>query len=106
MLCEEVLRKIVEKLKLMKSSSLCRPWRKKADQSRTAKFCLNCLIKPVFIMMLFVRAEREAELGATFVCNCFNDAILLCRRTRQLCTIWVVLPEVHGKSPRGSREQI
>lgn len=33
----------------------------KATKSRTAQVWLNNLIKPVFIMMVFIRAEREAD---------------------------------------------
>jgi hypothetical protein len=32
-----------------------------AAQSKTTKLWVECLIKPVFLMMLYVRAEREAE---------------------------------------------
>ena len=32
-----------------------------AKNSRTSKLWLDCLIKPVFIMMMFIRAEREAD---------------------------------------------
>ena len=33
----------------------------KSQQSRTAKLWVECLIKPVFLMMMFVKAEREAN---------------------------------------------
>ena len=33
----------------------------KANKSRTAKLWTDNLIKPVFLMMIFVRAEREAD---------------------------------------------
>ena len=33
----------------------------RARVSRTAKLWVNCLVQPVLIMMLFIRAEREAE---------------------------------------------
>ena len=33
----------------------------KATKSRTAQVWLDNLIKPVFIMMVFIRAEREAD---------------------------------------------
>ncbi len=32
-----------------------------ATKSRTTKLWVDCLIKPVLIMMMFVRAEREGE---------------------------------------------
>ena len=32
-----------------------------AERSRTAKLWVDVLIKPVFIMMMFVRAEREGD---------------------------------------------
>jgi hypothetical protein len=31
------------------------------EQSKTTKLWLDCLIRPVLLMMLFVRAEREGE---------------------------------------------
>ena len=31
------------------------------SQSRTAKLCVDCLIRPVLLMMMYVRAEREAD---------------------------------------------
>ena len=33
----------------------------KSTQSKTARLWVQCLIDPVFIMMAFVRAEREAD---------------------------------------------
>jgi len=33
----------------------------KAERSKTAMLWVECLIKPVFLMMLYVRAEREAD---------------------------------------------
>ena len=64
MLCEEVLREIVEEVETY--DELIQTLEKRADQSRTAKFWLNCLIRPVLIMMLFIRTER-VWMGATFV---------------------------------------
>ena len=32
-----------------------------ARESRTAKVWVDCLIRPVFIMMVYVRAKREAD---------------------------------------------
>jgi hypothetical protein len=34
-----------------------------AEQSRTAKLWVDCLIKPVFTMMSYIRAERESDWG-------------------------------------------
>ena len=33
----------------------------KSNESKTARLWFKCLIKPVFIMMIFVRAEREGD---------------------------------------------
>ena len=33
----------------------------KAERNRTAKHCVENLIKSVFLMMIFVRAEKEAD---------------------------------------------
>ena len=51
----------------------------KANQSRTAKLWTDNLIKPVFLMMIFVRAEREADwpLHLWAVERCFHTSLLL-----------------------------
>lgn len=40
----------------------------RASQSRTTKLWLENLVKPTFIMMLFVRAEREADWSLHLWC--------------------------------------
>lgn len=57
--CEEMLQKSVLESKTFED--LIATLEIKASQSKTTKLWLDCFIKPVFIMMLFVRAEREAE---------------------------------------------
>lgn len=59
MVCEEVLRNIIQGVDSYEDMMLLLEGR--AAQSRTTKLWVDCLIKPVLIMMLFVRAEREAE---------------------------------------------
>lgn len=59
MVCEAVLCDIV--LDVEDYNSLMQILEMRARQSRTVKLWLDCLIKPVLIMMLFIRAEREAE---------------------------------------------
>ncbi|KAH3755284.1 hypothetical protein DPMN_189975 [Dreissena polymorpha] len=61
MVAKEVLRKESPNVKTF--DDLMLSLESKAKNSRTTRFWLDCLIKPVFIMMLFVRAEREAEWG-------------------------------------------
>ena len=36
-------------------------WKKKAQKSRTCRLWLDSLIKPVLLMMSYVRAEREGD---------------------------------------------
>jgi hypothetical protein len=59
MLCEEVLRGVIQDAD--NYDDLMAILERRAVQSRTTKLWLDCLIKPVFIMMLFVRSERKAE---------------------------------------------
>ena len=59
MLCEEILHGIVESID--DHDELMVLLRTKAAGSRTAKLWVENFIKPVIIMMLFVRAEREAD---------------------------------------------
>jgi len=56
---EEVLRGIIESVD--SHTDLMPLLESKAIRSRTAKLWLDNLIKPVFIMMLFIRAEREGD---------------------------------------------
>lgn len=57
--CEEVVRGAIAEAESYREFTEI--LEQKAMQSRTTKLWLECLIKPVLIMMLFVRAEREGE---------------------------------------------
>ena len=57
MLCEELLRDILQDADTF--DDLLQLLESRAVQNRTTKLWLDCLIKPVLIMMLFVHAERE-----------------------------------------------
>ena len=61
MVAEEVLR--YETPGAVNYDELIKCLEEKAKHSRTSKLWLECMIKLVFIMMLLVRAEREAEWG-------------------------------------------
>ena len=58
---EELLRGIMrnENITFMDELLLCLD--KAASASKTSKLWVDCLIKPVFIMMMYVRAEREGD---------------------------------------------
>jgi len=56
---EEVLRGIVGQLE--SHTELQEHLEVLSQESRTTRLWVDCLIKPVFLMMLFVRAEREAD---------------------------------------------
>ena len=61
MLVEEMIRPLLQTQKLGCMADLRRALDDAASHSRTAKLLVNCLIKPVFTIMKFVGAEREAE---------------------------------------------
>ena len=61
MLCEELLRDILQDADTF--DDVLQLLERRTVQSRTTKLLLDCLIKPVLIMMLFVLAQREAEWG-------------------------------------------
>ena len=56
---EEVLSKVLEKSNT--HDDLIISLEVLAEQSKTTKLWLDCLIRPVLLMMLFVRAEREGD---------------------------------------------
>ena len=56
---EEVLSKVLEKRNT--HDDLIISLEALAEQSKTTKLWLDCLIRPVLLMMLFVRAEREGD---------------------------------------------
>lgn len=59
---EETLRSILDgNIELESYEELNRLLEGRANRSRTTCLWLDCLIKPVFIMMLFVRVEREGN---------------------------------------------
>ena len=59
--CEELLRRVLERSDIHTMDELIKHLDYLADKSKTAKLWIDCLIKPVFIMMLYVRAEREGD---------------------------------------------
>ena len=59
LVAEELLREIV--LDANSHDELFDVVAKCAQESRTARLWFDCLIKPVFVMMLYIRAEREAN---------------------------------------------
>ena len=56
---EEVLSKIIERLDTYED--LITSLETLSEQSKTTKLWVDCLIKPVLLMMVFVRAEREGD---------------------------------------------
>lgn len=61
MLTEELLRPIIEEEATTDMEDLLKVLEEKGKQSRTAKLWVTCLIKPIFNIMKFVRAERESD---------------------------------------------
>ena len=61
MVVQELLRDILTSEDLHSHSQLMHVLEEKSRRSRTSKLWVDNLIKPVLIMMLFIRAEREAD---------------------------------------------
>lgn len=61
MVVEELLRDVIITGEFQRYSQLINTLEERSLQSRTTKLWVDNLIKPVLIMMLFVRAEREAD---------------------------------------------
>ncbi|KAG0698661.1 hypothetical protein GWK47_025997 [Chionoecetes opilio] len=58
---EEVLRSIIEQTPITSKHDLMSILEELASRSKTTKLWVDILIKPVFIMMMFIRAEREGD---------------------------------------------
>ena len=58
---EEILRPVLDDQGLHTTNDLLKYLDLKSQQSSTTKLWVDCLIKPVLIMMKFVRAEREGD---------------------------------------------
>ena len=58
---EELLRPLLKIDQVSDFDSLMACLETASQQSRTTKLWVDCLIKPVMIMMAFVRAEREGD---------------------------------------------
>ena len=61
MLVEEVLRPLLKNGKITSHSKLMNVLEEKSNASRTTKLWVDVLIKPMFLSLLFVRAEREGD---------------------------------------------
>ena len=60
MLVEEILRGVFDSYSLESNGDLIKVLDNLAERSKTAKLWVDMLIKPVFIIMMFIRAAREA----------------------------------------------
>ena len=60
MLVEELIRPFFQTQNMLCMDDLQHALNGTASHSRTAKLWINCVIKPVFTIMKYVRAEREA----------------------------------------------
>ena len=58
---EELLRNTLDAGNMESMDSLLLHLDEVAEKSKTSKLWVDCFIKPVFIMMLYVRAEREGD---------------------------------------------
>ena len=58
---DELLRKIIQDSKVASCDEIMLHLNYISGKSRTAKLWVNIVIKSVFIMMLYIRAEREAD---------------------------------------------
>ena len=61
MVVEELLRNVISLEHIQNFSQLMDELEERAAQSRTTRLWLDNLIKPIFIIMLFTRAEREGD---------------------------------------------
>ena len=61
LLVEELMRQLFSKKELTRYGDMNSVLENISEQSRTAKLWVDCLIKPVSIMVVYVRAEREAD---------------------------------------------
>ena len=71
----------------------------------TAKHWVENSIKPFFIWLVFVRAEREGEWLYTLLQG-KHASLLLWWRASQLCSVWLILPEQHRKATTGSNSEV
>ena len=61
MLVEEILRPVFDKNQMTSTGDLLEVLDSTSVKSRTAKLWINCLIIPVFTILQYVRAEKEAD---------------------------------------------
>ena len=61
MLAEAILLGVIDDHILISKGELMKVMEDIAVKSKTAKLWVDMLIKPVFIIMMFVRAEREGD---------------------------------------------
>ena len=61
MLMEEVLKPLLKDGKITSHNQLINVLEEKSKSSRTTKMWIDVLIKPLFLCLLFIRAEREGD---------------------------------------------
>ncbi len=61
MVVEIILEQLIKDLKVQCYDTLMASFEERRQKSRTCRLWLECLIKPVLLMMAYVRAEREGD---------------------------------------------
>ena len=61
MVVEELLRRTIEGNNFQSMHDLMSFLEDISSRSKTAKLWIDCLVKPVFVMMMYIRGEREGE---------------------------------------------
>lgn len=75
---EELLRGLMENERMENMEALIGRLDKAASTSKTTKLWVDCLIKPVLLMMLYVRAEREGKSISIYILTCLYIVVSIC----------------------------
>ena len=67
-----------------------------SSRSKTSHLWIDCVIKAVFIMMMYIRAEREADWCLHLTAVKEMLPYFFCCRACQLCSIWSLLLAYYG----------
>ena len=98
MMAEEVVRGLFMDHHFENTEDLMKALDQIASESRTVKLWVEILVKPVLLMMTYVRAECEGDWLLQLATFKKDASILLRCRSCKLCTVWLVLFAFHGET--------
>ena len=99
MVVKEILRQVMQSTPVSCKKEFMKVLEDLAGRCKTTKLWVDMLIKPVFIVVMFIMAEREGD----WLRHLEAFSLMMPYRSCSLCTAWLILPPILAIPPANVR---